>query len=251
MNTKLVDELHKRLDSVERLLKRRDDDVAEMAKTIGQLVTQYQQQGRDLEALRSELRGRPAMPAVAVKPPVVDKHAIVGRVEQHENSPVTVLSGLSPHVEIPTESQFKKLVTIIAGRYPKFAAVDLAEVRRAFIAVGHLNRMPAGKLNMQSGVTGWTDILEDWQRTHSLTGGISGGAVTAAVLMHNDIEYSSLDRWPLDVEFGLHRPYSAEGRKCSNAWKALLHGTELLRGPTPVKRIVDTSIGFQHNIPSW
>jgi hypothetical protein len=102
---------------------------------------------------------------VASKPPVVDKRAIVGRIEQHDSSPVTVLANLSPHVEIPSESQFKNLVAIIAGRYPKFAAVDLAEVRRAFIAVGHCNRMPAGKLNMQSGVTGWTDILEDCIRS--------------------------------------------------------------------------------------
>jgi hypothetical protein len=185
------------------------------------------------------------MPAVLVptKPAVVDTRAVVGRVEQYDSSPVTVLSDLSPHVEVPSESQLKNLVAIISGRYPKFAGVDISEVMRAFIAIGHINRLPKGKLNMQSGVTGWTDICEDWQRTHSLSGGISGAAVTVAVLIHNDIEYSALDRWPHDVEFGLCRPY-ASGRLCSNSWKALLHGTERLREPMPVKRIIDTSIGF-------
>jgi hypothetical protein len=81
----------------------------------------------EVTSLRSELRARPATPAAAAspKPPVGDKHAIVGRIEQHDSSPVTVSADLSPHVEIPNVAQMKRLVAIIAGRHPRFAAVDL------------------------------------------------------------------------------------------------------------------------------
>ena len=248
---KFMGDTDRRITALDRLLANRDDAITELSRTIGDLVSKYQQQGRDIEALRAELRARPVMPALPVRPPVVDTPAVAGRIEQYDHPLITVSTDLSKHVEIPSESQFKNLVAIVAARYPKFAGVDLDETRRAFIAVGHLNRMPAGKLNMQSGVTGWTDIVEDWLRAHRLpAGGIGGDAVMVAVLAHNDVEYSSLDNWPYDVEFGLCRP-GGPGRLCSNSWKALLYGTELLRSPTPVQRIVDTSIGFQNQIPSW
>lgn len=246
---KFIGDTDRRITALERLLAKRDEAVTELSRTIGDLVSQYQQQGRTIEALKAELRARPIMPAVAVKPGVVDKHAIVGRIEtfdspdgvgavREERQPIVSHAAPVP-TYCPTLAEKKKLLDIVRAKHPKLGSVAIEDFSSCVDFVTSCGR--SDTLNTEHYPSYWLDEVSRF--THNWNVTLFGFIAACAAL---DVPHSDFSRAPYDLGFGLQR----YGRQVvGEGWRRLLQG-EPVRDPLPGPKL-DHSIGIVKEIRAY
>ena len=245
MNTKIADELHKRLNSVERLLKRRDDDVAEMAKGIGDLTEAYSKQRKAIEELEYELKIvktflAPLVTDKVLAAPIAPRADGVGRVVEERDVSVRQVYHVDTHGL--THDHSRRLLAIVTARWNMFGRVPHDEFHRALICVLNMKRLPGEQTDSKYALSWWIDNLEAWARANGMPGSICAEAILAACIASGDVAFTSPENWP-HCEFGLAAPH-VSGRTANDAWRQLLAGGRLPE-PVATKRFVDHSLGYQ------
>ena len=122
--------------------------------------------------------------------------------EPHAKSGATV-SYLVKRVALPSEAEAEQLLSIVTARWPQLARSDGAEFVVAFHRILYLGRRQ--KLDMDRGLTFWTDDVRAWQHQHQISPNIfvGGAAFTAAVIAQNDVDHTMSDHYPFDLSFAL------------------------------------------------
>jgi hypothetical protein len=138
--------------------------------------------------------------------------------------------------QMPTDQELKTLARIAlsahadlkenADRMPDFAE----QFRRAFYAVGFQFRLdqPTPKFYFHAHLEAANTFLRQQGNAS-----VDGAPFLAAVFAHNDICWQQADESAGQLLLLGLDPYS--GRRCSNAWRDLLRGGNML-APTPAPR---------------
>jgi hypothetical protein len=213
--TKIADELHKRLDSVERLLKRRDDDVAEMAKAIGDLTEAFSRQRNSIEALEAQLaRVQASGYHVTDKAPIEAKpkrDGEPGRVVEPERGATISYAPRVPTNQ-PTLAQKETLLDIVRAKHPSLASVTIEDFSSCCDFVMQCGRKD--QLNTEHYAHFW---LDECSRTTGNWNVTVYGFIAACVAL--DVLHSDFSRAPYDLGFGLVRYGSTS---VGDGWRRLL-----------------------------
>ena len=130
----------------------------------------------------------------------------------------------------PSPSEFVELAGIVRRECLWIDPFGDAEFARAFLAVGYSFRL--ADTDRSAMFYTHIDRCNDFLSSLDLPA-VSGPAVLAAIVAHNDIPYRRHDGGKGQLlEVGLSR--FGPGRTCSNAWRGLLRG-EALKPPLPAR----------------
>jgi hypothetical protein len=134
--------------------------------------------------------------------------------------------------ELPQPDELVRLREIVQSAHPALAGVPQGEFDRAFWVAGSFYRRP--KPDSRHYFSFWTDVANERLRQRDGRS-ISGDALLAAIIGHNDVPWHRQDPDIGQVlEVGID-PYS--GSPCTNAWRGLLRG-EPLRPPLPSPSLI-------------
>ena len=139
---------------------------------------------------------------------------------------VRVTSPPLAKIELPTETEYQRLLGIVLTRYPQLRPHDTRgfeqEFRWAFRFLQHTGR--DGKIDRNHDLLFWIDTAAAWLREHKIAhgvGGIGALAFASAAIASGDILFTSLDEFPY-VYFGLV-PYGG-GIPAKDFWRRSLAG---------------------------
>jgi hypothetical protein len=234
VNTKFADELHKRLDSVERLLKRRDDDVAEMAKAVGDLPEAYGKQRKSIEALQAELANGLRATTAPVSHDTPPRTNGPGAVREELGASLSVIGPTATNM--PSAGELRRILQVVAGRFPQYATVPQEVFAAAFRFVQSCSR--TAKLDTKHGIEYWLDEAATFCKRHD----IGSDALLAAVVAAGDVGYSNPEMSGF-ASFALVRHGQHVGKE---AWRGVLSGNGIV-SPTPTAPL-DRTIGFVKEI---
>ena len=146
----LVVALEKRI----KILERGSTDLSELAITVGDLVTAQRKQKGEIEALRADLGmragGSKATAPVSQETPRSDGPGAVREERSASISPAPRVSGI-----MPTTSEKKKLLAIVASKHFSLARVTIEDFSSCFDFIAACSRKD--KLDTQTAPADWLD----------------------------------------------------------------------------------------------
>lgn len=91
----------------------------------------------------------------------------------------------------PSDHQMRRLVDIVAAKFPALAGTNFDQVRGAFLALGFVRRTNKLDANHYNGA--WTELCEGWLRQHGRSQTIYVREFCCAVVCHHDIPFATFD----------------------------------------------------------
>jgi hypothetical protein len=161
---------------------------------------------------------------------------MIGVVEPNRAESSVKISYPLRRVALPSADDLRRLLEIVSTHWPRLQRVDGAEFIVAFHRIALLGRRE--KLDMDRGISFWTDDCRVWQQQHQVAPNIfiGGAAFMTAAIAHGDVAFTSPADFP-HVSFGLQ--FAGGGRPSSDQWREVL-ATGRLLDPTPSPHPVAT-----------
>jgi hypothetical protein len=122
--------------------------------------------------------------------------------------------------DLPDPQQLDRLLDLVEAAYPQLRpnADEPHHRQHVFNAFRFLvNVRRSEKLSPRYGLYYFLDWCGQFLRDNGVLTGVSHRGLTAAIAASCDIRFSSLQRYPFDIEIGL---YPSEASVPSNAWRS-------------------------------
>jgi hypothetical protein len=151
---------------------------------------------------------------------------------------VRILTGAAverSNFTMPNDTELRQLLSAVLLRYPILDSAksrdwtdrDAVERERsfknAFWALAFFSRLESVEKKRPHATTFWCSEVDNFLHASDIWDFEIGQAVfTIAVVCHNDIPFTALDRWPLEMRFGLQ--VGGGGKRATDRWRGVLKG---------------------------
>jgi hypothetical protein len=146
---------------------------------------------------------------------------------------------------MPTDVELRQLMHLVLTRFPILDGANARDwtprdalerersFKNAFWALAFFTRLENVERKRVHSTSFWCGEVDAFLNQSNVWDFECGQApFTIAVIAHNDIPFAPLDRWPLEMSFGLQ--VGGGGRRASDAWKRVLKGE--FRAPEVVQQ---------------